>query len=567
MNSDGSKSIDSFLRDGLLDSDEKFRALVEHSVVGIYIIQNGKFSYVNSRLAKIFGYGRDELIGKSNLDLTYKKDQSLAADNVKKRLNGDIDHIEYTFRGITKTGKIKYIHTYGSVFHYEGERAIIGTLIDETEMVLAKKRLEKLANHDNLTGVLNRHAFLEGFNRAIKLGKRRGHYVALILFDIDNLKHINDSLGHKMGDVVLKKTAKRIRKMLRESDLFARIGGDEFAIIVEDYSSTAEISSLIHRLQKKMEKSVIFNETEMRISLSIGVSLYPKHGQDIETLQKAADIAMYEVKRNGKNHCLFYSEDSKELLAKIQMENELASAIENEEFKLYLQPQINLKNKKSCYAEALIRWDHPEKGIILPEQFLPLASESGLLYKLDLYMIERVLTLLKSWKKALVRKFTISINISNALFQHQQFLPTMKKMRKKYGKLIHYVELELTEEILMRNKKYSDQLISSLKSLGFGLSVDDFGVGYSSLRHLKRLDVDKIKIDRTFIKEMTQNNIDKEIVEAIIAMGRSLKFTVLAEGTETKKQVKLLKKMGCNIAQGHYYAKARPVEIFEKNWL
>jgi len=544
MHIDENRSIDSFFTDGILDSDEKFRTLVEHSVVGIYIIQNGKFSYVNNRLAKIFGYNRKELIGKSNLDLTYKEDRNLAADNAKKRLNEDIDRIEYTFRGITKKGKIKYIHTYGSLFQYEGEKAIIGTLIDETEMVLAKKRLENLANHDYLTGVLNRHAFLQGFKHAIKLGERHGHRVALLLFDIDNFKHINDSLGHKVGDVVLKKIGKRIRKMLRGSDLFARIGGDEFAIVVEDYSNITEISSLIHRLQKIMEKRITIDGVSIRISLSIGVSLYPKHGRDIETLQKAADIAMYEVKRNGKNHYLFYSENSKELLAKIRMESELASAIENREFKLYLQPQINLKNEKSCYAEALIRWDHPVRGIILPQQFLPLANESGLLYKLDLYMIEKVLSLLKSWKKALRRSFTISVNISNALFQHQQFLPSMKKLHKKYGKLIHFVELELTEEILMRNKKHSDQLVSSLKSLGFGLSVDDFGVGYSSLRHLKKLDVDKIKIDRTFIKKMTHSDIDKEIVEAIIAMGRSLKLTVLAEGTETKKQIKLLKKMG-----------------------
>ena len=554
--------------DGLLDTDEKFRALVEHSLTGIYILKDGIFSYVNDKFLDIFGYTREEIIGKSNLEFTYEEDREIASENIRKRIEGKTDSIEYTFRVVAKNNEIKYIRAYGSVFTYEGERAIIGSLIDETETVLAKKNLEKLAKFDNLTGLFNRYVFLLEFKRAVELGGRREHKVALIMFDIDNFKRINDSLGHDMGDAILVQVGKRIKKTLRGSDLLARIGGDEFAIIVEDYKNTNEIGSLIRRIQKTMEESISAGSISLHLSLSIGVALYPKHGNDIDALQKAADIAMYEAKKNGKNRYAFYSSDNNVLYENIQMEHSLAFALERGEIKLFLQPQINLKNGKICCAEALIRWNHPEKGTILPGRFLPIAGESGLLYKLDLFMIESVFKLLAEWNKNLKQTpVSLSVNISNALFHHQQFLPTVKEMKKRYGDYCKYIEMELTEEIIMENETHTDQLISSLKELGFRLSIDDFGTGRSSLSHLKKLDIDKIKIDRTFVSDITHNDDDRVIVEAIVAIGKAMNLTVLAEGAEDQDQVELLKEIGCSTVQGFYYAKPKPVEIFESRWL
>jgi len=235
--------------DGILDGDEKFRALVEHSVVGIYIIVEGKFIYVNQRLAQIFGYDRNELIGKSNLELTYREDRKKVIDNIRKRTSGEKESIEYSFRGVTKDGEIRYLHVFGSSFIYEGKRAVIGTLIDETETVSAKKELERLARYDTLTGLFNRHIFTEEFRRSIELARRRGHRVALFIMDIDNFKRINDSLGHGEGDEVLKVVSQRIKKSIEsEGGLLARIGGDEFAIIIEDFDTIDEIGSIARKL-------------------------------------------------------------------------------------------------------------------------------------------------------------------------------------------------------------------------------------------------------------------------------------------------------------------------------
>ncbi len=554
--------------DGLLDSDEKFRALVEHSVVGIYILQNGRFSYVNRRLAEIFGYDREELIGRSNLDLTYADDRELAADHYKKRIEGSIEGIEYTFRGITKDGKLKYIHAFGSAFGYKGERAIIGTLIDETETVLAKQQLERLARFDSLTGLFNRHVFLDEFKRVLALASRHGHEVALLLFDIDNFKRINDSLGHQVGDRILIEIGERIKTTLRSSDFFARIGGDEFAIIIEAYDNIDEIGGVLRRMQERMEHSFVIDGYSLHLSLSIGIALFPRHGRDTDAIQKAADIAMYEAKKSGKNRYAFFDADSDVLLENIQMEHDLSAALTQRQFRLYLQPQIRLKDGALCCAEALIRWAHPEKGLLLPERFLPIAGESGMLYKLDLMMIERTFELLHRWRTSEQHSTRIAVNISNALFHHQHFLINMQRLHDRYGSgLCRQVELELTEEILMENKAHTDELLNALKALGFGLSIDDFGTGYSSLNHLKKLDVDKLKIDRTFIAEITRSDSDRAIVEAIVAMGNTLNLKTLAEGVESKKQIELLKTMGCYSVQGFYYGKPLPVDDFRRQWL
>ncbi|BDY12124.1 putative bifunctional diguanylate cyclase/phosphodiesterase [Hydrogenimonas cancrithermarum] len=555
------------IADGLLDSDEKFRALVEHAVVGIYIIQNGTFSYVNERLAEIFGYERPELIGKSNLDLTHPDDRGIASENIRKRIEGHEDSVEYSFRGLTKKGEVKYIKVYGSAFYYGGDRAIIGTLIDETETVLAKRQLEKLANYDPLTGLYNRRVFLDEFKRAVALGERRNHKVALILFDIDNFKRINDSLGHKAGDRLLDMIANRVEGVLRKTDLFARIGGDEFAIIVEDYFDTAEIGTLIGRIQKSVTDSFDIEGIFLHISFSIGVSLFPEHGKDIDTLQKAADIALYEAKRSGKNRFAFFAHNSDIMLDNIQMENELFKAIEKRELTAYLQPQIDLESGNLCGVETLVRWKHTKKGMMAPDRFLPLARELGILYKIDSFIIESVFELLEGWKKAYGFSSILSVNVSSALFHHQRFLADMESLHRRYGELCRLIELELTEDILIEDERHAHLLIKALKSLGFKLSIDDFGTGYSSLSHLKMLEVDKLKIDRSFVQDITKNPNDKAIVETIIAMGHTLGLEIVAEGVETEAQVRLLRSVGCDAVQGFYFSKPLPVETFEKRWI
>jgi len=548
-------------------NDDKYRILVEHAVVGVYIICNGKFTYVNDRLASIFAYESDEIIGMNPLELTHEDDRETVQSNATKRLAGEIDSIEYSFMGVTKDGKSKYLHVFGTMLEIDGEKAIIGTLIDETEKKLASDELSRLANYDSLTGLFNRHCFNLQFEHIIKQANRNNNKLALILFDIDNFKRINDSLGHKAGDIVLIKTAELVKNVLRGSDSFYRIGGDEFTVIMENFNSTNEVKILIERIQEALKTSIEVDDLSFHISLSIGVSIFPEHGVDMDTLQKSADIAMYQAKKDGKNRCSIFANDSGSSSKILELEDELYEGLDKGELVIYLQPQVDLKREELVGAEALVRWNHPKRGVLTPNSFLPLAQEMGLLYKLDLIMIENTYLLLEKYDKLGLLNFSISVNISNALFHHQRFFSIMQKFQKRYSYLCQHMQLELTEDILMVDHNHAIKIIKSLQLIGYKLAIDDFGTGYSSLSHLKMMPIDELKIDRVFIQDIDKDERDRAIVEAIVNLGHTLKLKVVAEGAEDKEQVRLLKEMGCDIVQGYYYSKPMSVEEFETKWL
>jgi len=545
----------------------KYRVLVENAVVGIYIISGGKFTYVNERLADIFDYLSEEVIGMSPLELTHEDDRDQVQLNIKKRLNDGLSSIEYSFKGITKEGDIKYIHVYGTVSEVNGVKSIIGTLIDETEKTLARKDLEHLVNYDTLTGLFNRHYFNLQFEHIMNQAKRYSTKVALFLFDIDNFKRINDSLGHKAGDIVLTKTAELVQEVLRESDYFFRIGGDEFTIIMENFHSSNEVKLLAQRVEEALKASIEIDALSIHISLSIGISLFPDHGDDMNTLQKSADIAMYQSKKEGKNRFTIFAKDSGSSSEIIELENELYEGIDRGELEIYLQPQVDLANNELVGAEALVRWNHPKRGILTPNVFLPLAQEGGLMYKLDLVMIENTFLLLRKYEVRGLLNFSISVNISNALFHHQRFFSIMQKFQQRYTHLCSFMKLELTEDILMVDSSHAVKMVKSLRLIGYTTAIDDFGTGYSSLSQLKTLEIDELKIDRSFIRDLSKSKADRAIVKAIVDMGHTLELQVLAEGTEDKSQVDLLKEMGCDLVQGYYFSKPVSVEEFETQYL
>jgi len=554
------------VNDGILDSDDKFRALVENSLSGVYIIKDGKFSYVNQRVADIFEYTQEELVQKTPFEVVHDDDKEHVATNVKKRVSGEKQSIEYSFKGITKNGTIKYIHVFGTSIDYEGGKAIMGSLIDETETILAKQKLEVLASRDALTGLYNRYMFEQELAKTAQKAARFKSKFALIIFDVDNFKRFNDSLGHHVGDAILQEISTRIKRSLRSANLFARIGGDEFAIIVDCYKDKSEIAVLTQRLKKIMQESFVVSSQNLHVSLSIGVSLFPEHTDNPKVLQKLADHALYEVKAAGKNDCVIYSNNKEIMQKSIALEDELYTALSKNEFVFYLQPQIALASEKTVAAEALIRWEHPRDGLLFPGDFLSLANEIGLLYRLDLFMIESAFQTITRWHQK-NRVISISVNISNSLFHHHNFLKKMKYFTQEYPQMSHYIELEITEDIINDSQEYTDNLLRELKSLGFKFSIDDFGTGYSSLSHLKMMNIDKLKIDRLFIKDLQSDANDRAITKAIIVMGHALNLQVLAEGAEAKEQVDILASMGCDLVQCFYYSKPVPIDIFEQQWL
>jgi len=551
----------------ILDSDEKFRIMVENSAVGAYILADGKITYANETLAKIFGYNSSEIIGKSPLVLTHEDDRGFVQKNLNKNILSKMKNLEYSTKGIKKDGTINYIHVYGVFSEVDGEQYIIGTVVDETEKQIASNKLERLVNYDSLTNLFNRHYFNLHFEHLLKQATRYEHKLALLLFDIDNFKRINDSLGHKAGDIVLIRTAELITEVLRDSDSFFRIGGDEFTIIVENFNSVNEIKILTKRIQQALRTSIDIDELSFHISLSIGIALFPDHGDSMESLQKSADIAMYQSKQEGKNRFSIFSQDSGSSSKLLELEDEFYEGLQRGELETFLQPQIDLETNKLVGVEALVRWRHPTKGILAPSVFLQLAQEMGLLYKLDLIMIEEAYTLLKKYDRLGILNFTISVNISNALFHHQRFFSIMQKFQKRYAYLCTYMKLELTEDILMVDNNHANKIIKSLKLIGYKMAIDDFGTGFSSLSNLKMMDIDELKIDRAFVKDIINDDNDKAIVQAIVVMGHQLDLKVLAEGAEDGNQILLLKEMGCDIVQGYYYNKPMCVDDFESKWL
>jgi diguanylate cyclase (GGDEF)-like protein/PAS domain S-box-containing protein len=547
---------------------DMFYALVENSFVAIYVIQNGEIVYTNKKFRDVFGYSEEDMNHLNSDNLVHPDDLNLVIGNLKEREKNLGLGIEYNFRGVKKSGEILDLHVYGSsVMLYDGSQAIIGILTDETEKNRDKQKLEILANKDTLTELYNRNHFNNELKRMVSVADREKHLMALILFDIDNFKRVNDSLGHLAGDYIIQETAKRVLGILRGGDSFYRIGGDEFTIIIENYEKKEHILALLSRITEAMSQSIEIENIAFHISLSIGIALYPHDAQDEVTLQKRADLAMYEAKSNGKNTYVFYHGNDVETEIKVTLEDELFRAYDENQFELFLQPQVASGDAGLLGSEALIRWKHPSRGIINPECFLPLAEEIGLLYKLDLFMLESALKLLYQHKKKGLKIFRISVNVSNALFMHQKFLESVEQLASNYKQEILLIELELTENITMKNETYSKTIIDRLKFLGFRISIDDFGTGYSSLSHLKLLEINELKIDKSFIDDIVINQTDRSIVKAIIEMCKALSLKSVAEGVEDEKQLKILKDMGCDMIQGYYFSKPLSSGEFEKRWL
>ena len=429
-------------------------------------------------------------------------------------------------------------------------------------------KLGHIANFDVLTGLYNRDTILSHIRHALGICKRYRQEMALLIFDLDNFKKTNDTFGLAFGDQLLKSVAKRIKKSLRETDLMARLGGDEFAILVENVHNRYELITLTEKLLKLFHEAFIIEEQKIYITASFGIARYPYDGDKAETLLKNADIAMYEAKENGKDgFAFFFQRHSPYNKERLILENDLHDACTQEQLELFFQPQVRSTDQYLVGAEALIRWNHPTQGRIEPVEFLPIADEAGLMYKIDLWVIEEVFKRIQAWQQEQQPIVPIAVNISNALFHHKSFITSLEQFHLKYPDIAPFIDLELTEHIMMKDPDETLEKVLKMKSFGFSISIDDFGTGYSSLSHLKHLPIGKLKIDRSFIKDIVENENDEAIVKAIISMAQSLNMNVIAEGVDKTSQVNLLNENDCHQIQGFFYSKPLSLSEFNKMWL
>ena len=437
----------------------------------------------------------------------------------------------------------------------------------------ADERMAFLAQYDSLTGLANRSLFKELLTMALARNERSGKHVALMFLDLDRFKVINDSLGHDGGDQVLKVVAERLRSRMRKSDTVARLGGDEFTVILEGIGTVQDATNVAQELLHIVSQPIMVQDQELFVTPSIGIAIHPQYGKDAETLIKNADRAMYRAKRQGRNTYRFYTttmESNGKASHYLAMETRLRHALDRDEFLLHYQPLIDMKSGRVISLEALLRWCHPERGMIYPEEFIPLAEENGMIVPMGEWVLAAACRQNKEWQEAGFPLTSVSVNLSARQFRQKSFVPKVASILAESRLDPQFLELELTESLLFESNGASANRLKELKALGIKISIDDFGTGYSSLSYLKCFPIDTLKIDRSFVGDIPSNEGDSAIASGMIALAHGLHMKVTAEGVETQAQLDFLRERGCDAIQGHLMSPAvAPEEVtscFEDKW-
>lgn len=436
-------------------------------------------------------------------------------------------------------------------------------LFDERKQI--EEEMRRMAQHDALTGLPNRRLFAEILAIEFAQARRHRSKLAVLFLDLDRFKEVNDTLGHEAGDRLLKKVADRFRRTIREADTVARIGGDEFNMILADISRAEDVSDIALKIVASLREPIVLDGHELHVTTSVGISIYPDDSEEIETLLRYADIAMYHAKENGRNTFRFYNPSiNTRSIERIKLESWLRQTIKREELVVYYQPQVDIKSGKVCYAEALVRWNHPDRGLLEPKDFLPLAEETGFITSIDEWVLRTACSRTAAWKKTGLNAFCVTVNLSARRFQSPDLVDMITSVLEETGVAPDCLDLEVTESTAMSNVERSASQLRDLRGMGIHISIDDFGTGYSSLNYLKKLPIERLKIDKSFIHDIARDADDRAIVSAVTAMAHSMKLKVTAEGVETEEQLSFLKMTGCDEMQGFLFSKPVPAEQFEE---
>lgn len=436
---------------------------------------------------------------------------------------------------------------------------IVRTIRYAIELKKMEERLRHMSHYDSMTNVANRPFLYDRLELALARARRYDRILAVLILDLDHFKAINDTLGHMIGDRLLKRVAERLTGCLRANDTVARLGGDEFAVLLSELTEPEDVTKVVAKFMTEFKKPSIIDDHELFVSVSIGSSVYPSDGDDAETLLKNADSAVQRAKQMGRNNHQFYSPVMNAKASRnLQMGNALRRAVEREEFTLAYQPQVDMENERLVGVEALIRWKHPGWGNIPPIEFIPLAEETGLIFPIGDWVLKTACAQARAWQDAGLPRIRVGVNLSNRQFSQENLVHTITRVLEEEKLDPSYLELELTESTFMHNEEDALATLAALKEMGVHIAIDDFGTGYSSLRYLKRFPIDILKIDRSFVQDIPRVAEDAAIVEAIIAMAKSLGVRVIAEGVETSEQLAFLLAHGCSLMQGYYLS--RPID-------
>jgi diguanylate cyclase (GGDEF)-like protein/PAS domain S-box-containing protein len=549
----------------LRENEERFRSLTEMST-DWYWEQDTAYRFI------LMSHGLQQTkvkteIGKARWELPIVGVTESQWDEHRKTLERRETFKNFVYQVKTETGELRTFSISGSpIFGTNGEfRGYRGVGSDITERKLADQQIEFLAFHDALTGLPNRMLMQDRFEQAMAQAERDGSKVALVFLDLDNFKSINDTLGHDAGDALLRQVATRLRECVRDTDTISRQGGDEFLIVLRDLPDTEVASAIMLKIMERLQEPFLADSQEISTSVSMGASIFPGDGNDFETLRRQADMAMYQAKDAGRNTYRFFDEAMNvEATEHLLLRNGLRRALERSEFVLHYQPQIDLASGAVIGVEALIRWNHPELGMVAPARFIPVAEESGLIVPIGQWVLREACRQAVAWKRAGLPALTMAVNLSAVQFKRGDVEQSVMQALEQTGLNPALLELELTESILIQNVESVLATVKRLKLLGVKISIDDFGTGYSSLSYLKRFDIDKLKIDQSFVRDLATDPDDAAIVRAIIQMARSLNLRTIAEGVESAEMQQQLRIFQCDEAQGYHFARPMPAQEMER---
>jgi len=544
----------------LRDEAEMFRVAFEHSTVGMaLVLPSGSWHQVNQSLCKMLGYSEEELLSKRFQEIVHLDDRVAAIERVENLVRHKIPIAQSETRCIHKDGQVVWVlWSVSPVFvQSTGTIQLIFQIQNTTDRKEAEKRLAHDAFHDALTGLPNRALVRHHLKLAIARFKRKKDLKFAVLFlDVDRFKLVNDTLGHIAGDQLLVGIARKLEACLRPSDTIARVGGDEFTILLEDLADASEAVAVAERIHKELETPFNLNGREVFTTVSIGIAPVSSLYEQPDEILRDADIAMYRSKSLGKaRHETFGEEMQEHFNNVLQIETDLRRAHEREEFFVNYQPIVSLEDFRVCGFEALVRWQHPERGLISPADFIPIAEEGGQILQIGEWVLREACSQLKRWQEEFPADTSlyVTVNLSPKQFAQPDLVGQVKGILNETGLDASFLKLEITESVLMDDFEAAAKLLFDLRGLGVRLSIDDFGTGYSSLTYLHRFPIDTLKIDRSFVMRMDRDNV--EIVRTILSLAENLGMDVVAEGIETQEQMGLLRDLGCQNGQGYFFSK------------
>jgi diguanylate cyclase (GGDEF)-like protein/PAS domain S-box-containing protein len=569
----------------LKESEKRYRFIVSNSPDIIYMIDhNGFFTFVNDRVYDLLGYRPQDLIGVHFSTLVYDDDLELAKHTFNERCTGDrtSQNIEFRLKCLDRDTPHKSFELNSIAIglsamgiHQQGEECIpflgvYGVARDISERKKAQDLIHFQAYHDLLTKLPNRELFLDRLKLSIAHADRNESKLAVMFLDIDGFKFINDSLGHAIGDSLLQQVSNRIKKILRDSDTVSRIGGDEFSILITELQNRTEAGLVAQKLIDGFNKPIDLENHEINISFSIGISVYPDDASNTDQLIQNADMAMYHIKGRGKNGFEYFSNYMKGIYEhRHTIEQDIRKALDQNQFEAYFQPQYNISNTQIFGLEALIRWNHPEKGLIYPDKFIPVAEEIGLINEIGLFMLETGCQYLREWLDNGYAPIKLSVNVSAYQLAENQFDVIVCNLVKQYRLPPNLLMVEITETTLMLEMETVLPRLKNLVKCGIGICIDDFGVGYSSLSYLQKLPIKILKIDRSFLSCISSDLEKACVIKAIVAMARELQLEVIVEGVETEQQLEYIRKIGCKMVQGFLLGRPAPhsevTKLLQKN--